>query len=268
MRIAWAGGILLIVLTLSGCRAMVGGVGSTPSPAALPTASPVAPSPAALATASLATASPAAQPTHHNKAFAATTPPIEPTAPLAQAPGCGSVELPPLGPEEAYVPGRLVPLPRVLAAGEIVASIDTVRSRGFDALLPDDLPVGLLLQVISVEPGAFAAVNEVRLYYAPTPIGETTRLTDVIAEGGMLIVQRRAAGVDAALVQEEIGDRALIVDVGPHDAALVWADPLAKGVRPYNLYWSDGERDWSLIAGLTTPESVVAVARSIYCGAV
>jgi hypothetical protein len=163
------------------------------------------------------------------------------------------------------LPTRLLPPPRILDTGEQTDSIDNVRLAGFDALVPDEVPSDLSLQAIMLEPGAVEDVTEVRLYYAPTPIGEDTTLVDVIADGGMLLMQRVSKGVDAALVQREVGTRAVIVQVGSHDAALIWGDQIAVGIRPYSLYWSDGERDWSLITGFETPENAVSVARSIYC---
>ncbi len=61
-------------------------------------------------------------------------------------------------------------------------------------------------------------------------------------------------------------DRAGEVAIGPFKAALVWADPLESGVRPHNLYWSDDEYNYALIADRSAVE-IVSLGRSMVCQA-
>lgn len=180
------------------------------------------------------------------------------------APGCGPVELPELGPAEAGGPARGFPRhPLILGSGGEASTEADVERRGFNLRAPAGAPDGLELTLLYVSERS--AVDEVRMYYAAEPITETMRLPDVIAGRGVLVIQRRSIGHDAALVQSEVGDRATIVKVGSLDAALVWTNPIAGTLRTYNLYWSDGTYDWSVISGLETPEETVALARSMMC---
>lgn len=248
--------MFVVALMLAACRSMVGNPPASTAPSTEP--STTAP-PSASVSQGPATSSPEALPT---KATATESP----DNPTGNSSGCGPPEIPPLGPENVGTPpSPLVPPPRILSAGEVVTSTDDVRSRGFDAILPTAIPAGVLLQAITVEAGFGGSINELRLYYSPTPVNTATTLSDVIADGGMLLLQRVSRGVDAAYVKEEVGERAVIVEVGPYDAALIWGDPVHHGVRAYSLLWSDGTYDWTLRSGFETPESAVSVGRSIYC---
>jgi hypothetical protein len=122
-----------------------------------------------------------------------------------------------------------------------------------------------VLRVITVDAGFGGTINELRLFYSPQLIGSTTTWIDVWAAGGMYIEQDVDNRVDVEQLKREI-DRVVVIDLGPYDAALSWDDPYAEGVRPYRLVWTDGNHDWTLVAGFDKPESAVAVARSIYCG--
>jgi hypothetical protein len=122
------------------------------------------------------------------------------------------------------------------------------------------------LQVVVSDNHGGETVEEIRLYYAADLPDSATTLVDLIEHGGMMFTQSKSIGNDAATVQHEVGDRATIVQVGPYDAALIWADPFFDGGRrSFNLFWSDGSYDFGLRAGLETPEQTVGVARSTYC---
>jgi hypothetical protein len=175
------------------------------------------------------------------------------------------VEVPPLGPENASTPpGGIFEPPPILAIGEVVTSVEILGSRGLDVLLPSEVPQGLSLRAITVQTDVAGAFDDLRLYYSPEPVDVTTTLSDVIAAGGMLLLEGTDDGMDAETVATEV-DRAVIVKVGPHDAALIWGDPVHHGVRAYSLFWSDGERDFAVRSGFPTPEIAVSVAQSLYC---
>ena len=179
------------------------------------------------------------------------------------SPGCGPSSVPQPGPEEGTTSGRgIPPQPPILNSGEEI-TVDVARGEGFEVLVPGSIPDKLSASVV-IGDYRGESLNSVRVYYTPEAIDESDTLADVVAEGGMFLLQRRTLGHTAEFVQGEVGDRATLVEVGTHKAALVWADPIF-GVRTYNLYWSDGTYDWTLISGLDTPEMTVDVARSMVC---
>lgn len=63
----------------------------------------------------------------------------------------------------------------------------------------------------------------------------------------------------------QVGDRAVKVQIGEYEGALVWADPDGLGARPHHLYWSDGTYNYSLIA-VRGPQRMVQLGREYVCG--
>jgi hypothetical protein len=146
-----------------------------------------------------------------------------------------------------------------------VSSVDTVS--GFDGLTPTASPPGLSLQDVLVSGlGTDADPYLLVLLYAEKPVGDEETLPEFLGRGGVFVEQKLESEMgQAADVVAELDDRAVVVQVGPHEAALVHADPVESNeIRPYQLYWSDGERDWS-IGGVVPPEQVIDLARSLYC---
>lgn len=86
-------------------------------------------------------------------------------------------------------------------------------------------------------------------------------------EGGLILLSNRwdpGLGDVVAGLKHELGDRVVEVEVGPYDAALVWADPLSNGVRPHHLSWSDGRMAHELI-GVRSAEAIVDLVRDAVC---
>lgn len=69
----------------------------------------------------------------------------------------------------------------------------------------------------------------------------------------------------AADVIGQVGERAVAVQIGDYEGALVWADPESDGVRPHHVYWSDGNYNYTLIA-VREPQRMVQLARELACG--
>jgi hypothetical protein len=149
-----------------------------------------------------------------------------------------------------------------ITRGYSPATVEQLQASDFMLQRPTtSLPSRLLLA--SIEGGA---VEEVVQVFSPQAVAADATVADVIDDGGVFLIQHPANGDDAASVKQEVGDRAYIVSVGPYDAALVWADPFFEGdKRSYNIYWSDGTYDFSVIAGLDTPEESLTFAMSLYC---
>jgi hypothetical protein len=147
-------------------------------------------------------------------------------------------------------------------AGTSVTKEDSISAFP-DLLEPNYVPQDLSLQLILL-PSPGSAASYVQLIYSAEPIGESETDVDFYSERGLIITQGPARGRTAAVVKDTVGEAAQIVQVGPHDAALVHDSPLFNGIRPYHLYWSDGTRDFRAGA-TTTPAELVDVARSIYC---
>ena len=87
------------------------------------------------------------------------------------------------------------------------------------------------------------------------------------AAGGIQL-DREAHGGDPYTADDviaQVGERAVQVQVGEFEGALVWADPESNGVRAHNLYWSDGTNNYTLIA-VRDPRRMVQLAREFVCG--
>jgi len=185
--------------------------------------------------------------------------------------GCGPAALPPLPsgfheftPIEERLSGR--PYFPMLTNASLISALDQVV--GFAPLTPVTTPGDLTLQAIVLSgSGADAEAQHVALLYAPSPVGEDEVLPDFLARGGVVVIQK-PVGDDsgsAADVVAELEERAVVVMVERHDAALVHGDPVGNNAtRPYGLHWSDGDRDWS-VSGVTTPEELISFARELYC---
>jgi hypothetical protein len=119
-----------------------------------------------------------------------------------------------------------------------------------------------------------SAPTEFRLFL-DHPLDRSMTLTDVLTEGGISFLQYPVAPsdssaqlivfVDGKAVAVDIGRRAVTVEIGPYAGSLIWGDPLATGVRPHHLFWSDGELGYTLIADRSAV-AITNLARSMVCG--
>ena len=90
----------------------------------------------------------------------------------------------------------------------------------------------------------------------------------VFLRAGGIQLDREVADGDpytAADVVAQVGERAVEVQIGAYEGALVWADPESNGVRPHHVYWSDGTYNYKLVAD-RDPERMVRLAREFACG--
>lgn len=201
----------------------------------------------------------------------APTPSRSATPPTSHAPGCG----PSVAPE---LPADFTPLEHQLSAPSvddyppIISTGRAVRDVGEakDAFPPLIVPPARIgeadVQLILVESTVVGRRSGVRVYYASDPVGATEPLPLFVKRGGVLVGQRPTDGRDAERVKETLGERAAIIAIGPHQAALVHADPTEpSNSRAYHLYWSDGILDWTVIAGVEGPEGLIDFVRSMYC---
>jgi hypothetical protein len=186
-----------------------------------------------------------------------------PPAPAtADVSGCGDPVIPKV--DESFADpmtrrGPTVYPPILGPAVERVLTVDGANDVTFTPLAPVAPPSAPLQLILLDSDGVL------RLYFGGPAIAEGMTLPEFVSGGGVVVLEKPLAGQDADLVVTTVGSRAGRIAVGPHGGALVHADPVGTGVRTWNLYWSDGERDWSIIGGVD-PETVVTLGRSLYCG--
>ncbi len=104
-------------------------------------------------------------------------------------------------------------------------------------------------------------------YFLRQPLDRQLTVPDFRAAGGIqfdrdLVTDGDPYTADDVIAQ--VGDRAVKVQVGDYDGALVWADPESNGARPHHLYWSDGTYNYTLIA-VRDPERMVQLGREVVC---
>lgn len=112
-------------------------------------------------------------------------------------------------------------------------------------------------------------VNEsgaVYSYFLNQPI-EGLRVSEFITAGGVQVHKESMSEQTsfAEYLLKTLGDRAIPVEVGPYQGALIWADPDATGTRTHNLYWSDGKDNYALIVDRGAAETL-NLGRSLVCG--
>lgn len=164
--------------------------------------------------------------------------------------------------------------PPILSIGQLLPAVKAPATSKIQPRVPPTPPNGLPLQVAMLDPAVASDSDaagdvaghgaSVRIYYAKSAIEADTTILDLYRGGGAFLSEAETSGQDAALVKSVIGEAATIIQVGKFDAALVHADPLANGVRTWNLYWSDGVRDYSLIVGGEATDAIQS-AQSMFC---
>ena len=108
--------------------------------------------------------------------------------------------------------------------------------------------------------------QELYLYFLGGEMGDLT-VAEFRAAGSIQLDRDPVSDGDPYTANDviaQVGDRAVKVQIGDYEGALVWADPESNGVRPHNLYWSDGTYNFGLIA-VREPERIVTLARELVC---
>lgn len=103
-------------------------------------------------------------------------------------------------------------------------------------------------------------------YFLGKPMAGLTR-SEFLSAGGVQLDQDPRTGTQAFAdyLVGRLGERAVAVAVGPYDGALTWSDPDEQGIRPHNVYWSDGSFEFALTANLSAAD-LLDTARSLVCG--
>lgn len=174
------------------------------------------------------------------------------------SPSCASAGLGSITESAEFTPaaGQRGPRPIPLRQSQLPDAESAVDELVSDAEL-DQLPLRLALQ--NGDGGLYR-------YFLDRPITETMTPEEPWAAGGVQLEKDSAEGGDfAAFLLGELGDRAVPIEIGQYRAALTWADPTKSDVRTHNLYWSDGESNYALIA-VRAPEAIVKLARELVCG--
>jgi hypothetical protein len=176
--------------------------------------------------------------------------------------GCGPVEEPPATKKDyGRVEEQSGPSagPALQDVGEAVTR-DEARALGYRALTPKD-PKGRTEILRRMLPPAYAT------FLSREPIGASTTLTKLIASGGAIIIERPTEPgptiVERASAWLKAG--AVPVKIGDYDGVISHGDEIASGVRPFGLWWTDGEHDWSIRAGFDDGRDVIELARSMVC---
>lgn len=141
-----------------------------------------------------------------------------------------------------------------------LTSIDDPQLAAIDVKAPPNGPSEKPLREVLWVPEE----NAVSLVYSPADATVGLSTTEFLRTGGIVLIQLPFAGQDAKTVLSAVTRNVWEVDVGTHPAALVWGDPVAEDVRPFGLYWADGESQW-VLRGAVAPDELINLARSIYC---
>lgn len=107
--------------------------------------------------------------------------------------------------------------------------------------------------------------GEVVRWFFDRPIDSDLTLSGFLADGGIVFSRSPTTGATAAGLAASLGDRAVPVDIGEYEGVLTWGDPLANGVRPHQLWWSDAEYSHYLLADRSAV-TITNLARSMVCG--
>ena len=108
-----------------------------------------------------------------------------------------------------------------------------------------------------------ATDGSVYAYYLDGDLNGLTR-SEFLRLGGIEFDQDTGDGSFAKYLLDTFRHRAVPVTIGSFEGAVTWGDPLADGVRPHGVYWSDGKYNYSLIADRSAAD-LVSLARDIVC---
>jgi hypothetical protein len=112
----------------------------------------------------------------------------------------------------------------------------------------------------------YTSGNGLYQYFLDRPIPPGMTLDAFWTAGGIHLGRDPAEGGDfVGFLLEELGERAIAVEIGPYRGALTWADPTLDGTRTHNLYWSDGEYNFQLI-GVRSAVDLANLGRAMVCG--
>lgn len=107
--------------------------------------------------------------------------------------------------------------------------------------------------------------GDVTRYFFDKPISVSLTPEDFWAQGGVQLERHPYTGVPFyTILLAEFRERAVPVKVGALDGAMTWADPAANGVRTHNVYWSDDQYNYALVADRSAA-AAVTLARVVAC---
>ena len=105
-------------------------------------------------------------------------------------------------------------------------------------------------------------------YFLAGPLDDELTVPGFRAAGGIQLDRDAVTDGDPYTADDviaQVGTRAVKVQIGDYEGALVWADPESNGARPHHLYWSDGTYNYALIA-VRGPQRMVQLGREYVCG--
>ena len=134
------------------------------------------------------------------------------------------------------------------------------------ALPPDELVPGETVDGLPVQWAVQVQDGSVYRYFSTSKFGPDVTLPDFLVAGGIEL-DRNPTSAGGDVVSElaaTLGARAVAIDVGPHKGILTWADPMANGVRPHYLSWSDGTANYTIVADRSAV-ALVSLVRGLIC---
>jgi len=194
---------------------------------------------------------------------------------VSEMPGCGAipelvdsaipdpVELQ-RGP--AYIPPIIEDVDTAVELNDLRASLPVEEPSS----IPGDFSLQLVLLRQEDLDGDGSDEWIVRMFFGSRPPTAGETLAQYLDAGGILFRQQRTVGVDAKEALKRLADQGRsplppTAAIGPYEAVAIHADPtLRNDLRPWHLYWSDGVSDFN-IQGDVKVESLVEMARSLYC---
>ena len=139
-----------------------------------------------------------------------------------------------------------------------------------DADSSPEVPPGVAVASVAGKDRRWVDVAQngsVAQYFSDRAIDRDASLWQFQVDGGIELdfTPTAAMGMSLADVKELLGDRAVPIEVGPHDGIIVWGDPNSPtGTRLHHVYWHDDDGLWDLAADMS-PEAAISSSRRIAC---
>ncbi|MCW2764224.1 MAG: hypothetical protein JWO11_183 [Nocardioides sp.] len=113
--------------------------------------------------------------------------------------------------------------------------------------------------------GAIGGSSAYALYGNANPNG--TLAANFLRQGGLQLstYPNEAGETLASALVDQLGDRAVRVQVGSFEGAITWGDPDADGLRPHYLSWTDDSNQNYVLTGLMSAEKLLAIGRGTVC---
>jgi hypothetical protein len=182
---------------------------------------------------------------------------------VVSSPGCEPADISiPAEADVAVVGQRGGGADRALSTAGTPIDLGTTKiALPFTPRLPQQPIDGRILQMAFLT----QATATMGFAFSTKPVSSTDSTFEFLDQGGFALSERPFAGQTGTLVYDSLVRDRWMVQIGEREAALVHADPYSPTLRPFGLYWADGELEYILIGAPASANDLIDFGRGMTC---